>query len=62
MADSPFLCAHTPDEMYALLARVNDIDAKANSEAINRFYGITESGHSSDKVAEKIERISYGKS
>lgn len=54
MAESPFLCANTPDEMYALLERVPTIDAKANCEAINQFYQIQEHGDASVKVARII--------
>lgn len=54
MVESPFLCAHTPDEMYALLERVPTIDAKANCEAINQFYQTQEHGDASVKVARII--------
>lgn len=54
MADSPFLCANTPEEMYALLERVPTIDAKANCEAINQFYQTQEHGDASVKVARII--------
>lgn len=54
MADTPYLCAHTPDEMYALLGRVAAIDAKANCEAINQFYGTEEHGDASVRTADII--------
>lgn len=54
MADTPFLCAHTPEEMYELLQRVPAIDARANCEAINRFYQTEEHGDASEQVARFI--------
>ena len=60
MSASPFLCAHTPDEMYALIERVVDIDAKANSDAINRFYQTEEHGDAAVRVARIINEKCNG--
>ena len=54
MADSPFLIARNMDELEALMDRTDAAAARANGEAIDRFFGTTETGRASEAVCRYI--------
>lgn len=58
--DSPFYKFTESQALYSFLEKVNDIDSKENCRNILRYYGSTESGKSSEKVATIIENIICG--
>lgn len=54
MEDSPYLAAHNPDEMEALIDRLSPEAARENDRAILEFYGTHETGRASERVCEYI--------
>ena len=54
MEDSPFLVAHSQKELEALIDQTDARRAKENCEALDRFFGTTETGHASDAVCRYI--------
>ncbi len=53
---SPYRIAHDEDELLALAAEsaAPDFDAEANCRALAGFYGMRESGHAAETVAQRI--------
>lgn len=58
--DSPFYKFTEPQALYSFLEKINEIDSKENCHNILRYYGSTESGKSSEKVATIIKEITCG--
>ena len=54
MEDSPFLIAHSQPELERLIDETDDAAARANCEALARFFGVTETGHAADAVCRYI--------
>lgn len=52
--DSPFLVAHSQEELEALIDATGPAQARANCEALDRFFGTTETGHASEAVCRYI--------
>lgn len=50
MADSPFLIARSQEELERLIDRTDAEAARENGEALDRFFGTTETGHAADAV------------
>lgn len=57
--DSPFLIAKNMDELLAIADKINVIDFKDMSLRLNRFFGVTENGHSAEDLAQVIEKQIY---
>lgn len=51
---SPFLVAHDQAELEALIDRTDAEAARENCEALDRFFGTTETGHASEAVCRYI--------
>lgn len=51
---SPFLVAHDQQELEALIDRTDAEAARENCEALDRFFGTTETGHASEAVCRYI--------
>lgn len=51
---SPFLVAHSQRELEALIDRTDAKAARENGEALDRFFGTTETGRASDAVCDYI--------
>jgi CDP-glycerol glycerophosphotransferase len=51
---SPFLVAHSQRELEALIDRTDAEAARENGEALDRFFGTTETGRASDAVCDYI--------
>ena len=56
MEQSPFYHFSTPDETYQFLSNIKNINPKTNSEAIDRFFEVHETGNASFKVADLIAK------
>ena len=54
MEDSPFLIAHDQAELEALIDATDAQKARENCEALDRFFGTTETGHATDAVCRYI--------
>ena len=54
MEDSPFLIAHDQAELEALIDTTDAQKARENCEALDRFFGTTETGHATDAVCRYI--------
>ena len=54
MEDSPFLIAHNQAELEALIDTTDADRARENGEALDRFFGTTETGHATDAVCRYI--------
>ena len=54
MADSPFLIARSPEELERLIDETDAERARENGEALDRFFGTTETGHAADAVCQYI--------
>ena len=52
--ESPFLVAHSQEELEELIARTDARAARENCEALDRFFGTTETGHATDAVCDYI--------
>ena len=51
---SPFLVAHSPQELERLIDETDARKARENCEALDRFFGTTETGHAADAVCDYI--------
>lgn len=51
---SPFLIAHSHEELEALMDATDAQKARENCEALDRFFGTTETGHATDAVCRYI--------
>ncbi len=51
---SPFLVAHSPQELERLIDETDAQRARENCEALDRFFGTTETGHAADAVCDYI--------
>ena len=51
---SPFLVAHDQQELEALIDKTDAEAARENCEALDRFFGTTETGHASEAVCRYI--------
>jgi len=54
MEDSPFLIAHDQAELNRLIDATDAEKARENCEALDRFFGTTETGHASEAVCKYI--------
>ena len=54
IADSPFLVARSQEELERLIDATDAEAARANCEALDRFFGTTETGHATDAVCKYI--------
>ena len=54
MEESPFLVAHTPEALERLIDATDADAARENCEALDRFFGTTETGHATDAVCKWI--------
>jgi len=54
MEDSPFLVAHDQAELNRLIDETDAKKARENGEALDRFFGTTETGHATDAVCQYI--------
>ncbi|MBQ8108621.1 MAG: CDP-glycerol glycerophosphotransferase family protein [Clostridia bacterium] len=54
MEDSPFLVAHSQAELERLIDETDADKARENCEALDRFFGTTETGHATDAVCRYI--------
>ena len=54
MEDSPFLIAHNQEELERLIDATDEHKARENCEALDRFFGTTETGHATDAVCQYI--------
>ena len=54
IADSPFLVAHSQEELEKLIDETDAEAARANCEALDRFFRTTETGHATDAVCRYI--------
>lgn len=54
MADSPFLIAHDQAELERLIDATDAEAARANGEALDRFFGTTETGRATEAVCRYI--------
>ena len=54
MEDSPFLVAHDQAELNRLIDETDAEKARENGEALDRFFGTTETGHATDAVCQYI--------
>ena len=60
--ESPFLVAHSQEELEKLIDETDAGAARANCEALDRFFGTTETGHAADAVCRYIiERMDDGR-
>ena len=55
---SPFLVAHSQAELERLIDETGPEQARENCEALDRFFGTTETGHASEAVCRYIDRKS----
>ncbi|MBQ6595789.1 MAG: CDP-glycerol glycerophosphotransferase family protein [Clostridia bacterium] len=55
--DSPYWVAHDEAELYALLERLDE--APGNARELREYFGVTESGEASARVAEFIRQALY---
>jgi CDP-glycerol glycerophosphotransferase len=51
---SPFLVAHSQEELEGLIDATGPEEARENCEALDRFFGTTETGHASEAVCRYI--------
>lgn len=54
IAESPFLVAHDQAELEKLIDETDAEAARENCEALDRFFGTTETGHAADAVCKYI--------
>ncbi len=54
MAESPFLIAHSSEELERLIDETDAQRARENCEAIDRFFGTSETGHAAESVCRFI--------
>ena len=54
MDESPFLVAHDMDELERLMDATDADAARENGEALDRFFGTTETGHAAEAVCRYI--------
>ena len=54
MDESPFLVAHSQQELEKLIDETDAEKARANCEALDRFFGTTETGRAADAVCKYI--------
>lgn len=52
--ESPFLVARSPEELEKLIDETDAEAARENCEALDRFFGTTETGHATDAVCKYI--------
>lgn len=52
--ESPFRVARSQEELERLIDEIDDEKVRENCEALDRFFGTTETGHASDAVCRYI--------